>query len=192
MVLHPPEAIDAATLAFCASISPAEPLYVPVRPVEHGKRAYCFRNSVIEAQRSGGDAVFGWAIWRWPGRWFEAEHHAVLRSPEGELVDVTPQEGDPPRVLFLPDEAKIYDPRTFRPNIMAADDNPTAAEYIDLVRVRGAITRQYWRPCVDHLKLFSAEDRARLIPIEARMGELLAAMDQAAPTSSNPGTSPQL
>lgn len=178
MILHPPETIDAATLAFCASIAPAEPLYVPVRPAPHGKRAYCFRNSVIEAQRSGGEAVYGWAVWRWPGRWFEAEHHAIWRSPEGELIDVTPQQGDPPRILFLPDEAAIYDPRTFRTNVMAPDgDNPLAREYIDLVRRRGEITRSYWRPCLDWLKLFSAGDQARLVPIDARMGELLAAME---------------
>jgi len=177
MILGPPEQLDSATLAFCATLSPEPPVYVPVRPAPASKVAYCFDNSVAYAREHGGEAVYGWAIWHWPGRWFEAEHHAVWRSPEGDLLDVTPQAGDPPRVLFVPDPSAPYDPTTFRPNIMAPDGHEDLVrEYIALVAQRGAITRSYWEPGMDVLPLFSAEDQRRLDPIDARMAELRAMM----------------
>lgn len=177
MILGPPEQIDAATLAFCATLSPITPVYVPVRPVPEAKWIHCFENSERQAARAGGDAIYGWAVWHWPGRWFEAEHHAVWRSRDGALVDVTPQTGEPERVLFVEDPTAPYDPSTFRRNRMAPDGgNAWAREYIALVDERAAITRLYWSPGTLVLPLFSEEDRARLAPIDARMAELLAQM----------------
>ena len=177
MILGPPEQLDSATLAFCATISPETPLYVPVQPAPAAKPAYCFENSETYAEANGGAAVYGWAIWRWPGRWFEAEHHAVWRSPAGDLLDVTPQAGDPVRILFLPDPSAPYDPTTFRPNIMAPDGHAELVrEYIALVAQRGAITRTYWQPGMDVLPLFSPEDQARIAPLDARMAEIRAAI----------------
>lgn len=177
LILGPPAEIDAATLAFCATISPETPVYVPVHPAAAAKPAYCFDNSVAQARAAGGEAAYGWAIWRWPGVWFEAEHHAVWRTPARDLIDVTPQTGEPPRILFLPDPEAIYDPSTYRRNVMAADaGNQAARDYIELVARRGDITGAYWRPGMDVLPLFSPEDRARLAPIDARMAELRAAM----------------
>ncbi len=177
MILHPPQPIDAATRAFCAAISPAEPLYVPVAPAPASKVAYCFDNSVAQAEAQGGSAVYGWAIWRWPARWFEAEHHAVWRSPAGALIDVTPHEGDPPRILFLPDESAPYDPATFRRNRMSPEPgNELARAYIALVAERADITDRYWEPGMDVLPLFTDEDQRRIGAIDARMAELREAM----------------
>jgi hypothetical protein len=177
MILGPPEQIDSATRAFCETISREVPLYVRVEPAAGAKPAYCFDNSAAQALRHGGEAVYGWAIWRWPGRWFEAEHHAVWRRPNGDLLDITPQAGDPSRVLFLPDPSAPYDPATFRPNIMAPDGHEALVrEYIALVAKRGEITRPYWEPGMDVLPLFTPEDQRRLDPIDARMAELRAAI----------------
>ncbi len=177
MILGPPAQIDEATLAFCATISAEAPRYVPVKPVPWGKLAYCFDTSVETARQRGGSAAYGWAIWRWPGRWFEAEHHAVWRKPDGSLLDVTPQTGEPERILFLPDDDAVYDPATFRRNVMAPDaGNPLARDYIALVAARGDITARYWSPGVDVLPLFSPEDQRRLDPIDARIAGLIEAM----------------
>ena len=177
MILGPPEQIDAATRAFCASIAAATPVYVPVAPAAAAKVAYCFDNSVAQAEAQGGSAVYGWAIWRWPGRWFEAEHHAVWRTPAGDLIDVTPQAGDPPRILFLPHETAPYDPTTFRRNIMAPEaGNALARDYIALVAERADITDRYWEPGMDVLPLFTPEDQRRIGAIDARMAELREAM----------------
>lgn len=177
MILGPPARIDAATLAFCATLSSIPPLYVPVRPVPEAKWIHCFDNSAGQAARAGGTAVYGWAVWHWPGRWFEAEHHAVWRSAEGELVDVTPQTGEPERVLFVEDPTAPYDPSSFRANVMGADaNNALAREYIELVQQRAAITRPYWTPGTLVLPLFSEADQARIAPIDARMDDLLSRM----------------
>ena len=177
VILGPPERIDAETRAFCAAISPHAPVYVPVAPAAHSRVAYCFDNSVAQAAAQGGEAAYGWAIWRWPGRWFEAEHHAVWRRPDGSLLDVTPQLGDPPRILFLPDPDKVYDPATYRRNVMAPDaGNPLAARYIELVGQRSDVTDRYWYPGVEILPLFSPEDQARIAALDARMNALRAEM----------------
>lgn len=177
MILDPPSEIDQATLDFCATISASAPLYVPVHPAPGAKAQYCFDNSVAEAKRHGGSAAYGWAIWHWPGRWFEAEHHAVWRTPAGDLLDVTPQLGDPRRILFLPDPDAVYDPTRFRRNVMMAEPQcPAAREYIALVAARSDITDRYWEPGMDVLPLFSAEDQRRLDPIDARMAALRAEM----------------
>ena len=177
MILGPPDQIDAAVLAFCARLSSNSPVYVSVRPAPEAKWIHCFDNSVAQASLHGGEAAYGWAVWHWPGRWFEAEHHAVWRSPTGELIDVTPQTGNPERVLFVADPTAIYDPATFRRNVMGADaGNPLAAEYIDLVRRRADITDLYWTPGTLVLPLFSDADQKRIAPIDARMGALLTAM----------------
>jgi hypothetical protein len=77
--------------------------------------------------------------------------------------------------LFLHDPSAPYDPTTFRPNIMAPDGHAELVrEYIALVAQRGAITRTYWQPGMDVLPLFSAEDQARIAPLDARMAELRA------------------
>lgn len=177
MILGPPDQIDAATLAFCGTLSPMPPVYVPVRPAPWARWIHCFDNSVAQAAHAGGEAVYGWAVWHWPGRWFEAEHHAVWRSPDGELVDVTPQTGEPARVLFVEDPTAPYDPASFRRNVMAPDaGNAHAREYIELVAARGDITDPYWTPGTVVLPLFSEGDQARIAPIDARMAELLARM----------------
>ena len=131
---------------------------------------------MAQAAAEGGEAAYGWAIWRWPGRWFEAEHHAVWQTPAGDLVDVTPQAGDPPHTLFLPDAHAVYDPTTFRHNIMAPDGHPLARDYIALVAARSEITDRYWEPDLDELPLFTEEDQRRLEPIDARMAALRSEM----------------
>lgn len=169
--------IDAAVLAFCAHISRHAPVYVPLVPEPDARPAYCFDNSVRQASLHGGAALYGWAIWHWPGRWFEAEHHAVWQRPDGELLDVTPQPGAPEQILFLPDPEKVFDPERYRRNIMAPDgDNAVAAEYIALVGQRTDITDRYWYPGVEVLPLFSPEDQARIAPIDARMATLRASL----------------
>ena len=173
MILGPPAEIDERVLGFCSAISPHQPLYVPVEPAPGARVAYCFDNSVKRAEQLGGEAVYGWAIWHWPNVWFEAEHHAVWRRPSGELLDVTPQAGSPERILFVPDPSAPYDPTTFRRNIMAPEaGNPLAAEYIGLVARRAEIVERYWYPGLEEWPLFSAQDRQRLEPLDARMAEL--------------------
>jgi hypothetical protein len=173
-----PATIDDATRAFCATIAPGEPVFVDVEPGPEARVAYCFDNAAAAAAAGGGEVVHGWIIWRWPGRWFEAEHHAVWRTPDGSLRDVTPMLYGQRRILFLPDEGAVFDPANYRPNRLAAESgNVTAAEYVTLAAERAAIMNAYGEPGLDDYPI-TPEDRARLAEIEPRWTALYAELLQ--------------
>ncbi|MFL9841637.1 hypothetical protein ABS767_11740 [Sphingomonas sp. ST-64] len=162
-----PESIDAAALAFCATIAPGMPEYVDVVPGEGAQIAYCFSNAAEAVRRHGGSVAYGWIIWRWPGRYFEAEHHAVCRRSDGTLHDVTPMLYGQTRILFLSDPGAVFDPTRFRPNrLMAEAGNPVAAEYVALSIERADILNAYGEPGVDHT--ITPQDQARLDAINPR------------------------
>jgi hypothetical protein len=172
-----PMAIDEAVLAFCATIAPGAPEYVEVVPGEGAGIAYCFDNAAAQVARAGGSIAYGWAIWRWPGRYFEAEHHGIWRSPEGVLRDVTPMLYGQTRILFLGDPGAVFDPARYRPNILGAEaGNAAAADYVALANARSAILNRYGEPGVTHA--ITAEDQTELDAITPRWMALYAEMGQ--------------
>ena len=61
-------------------------------------------------ERDAGESVFGWAVFAFPGAYWEAQHHAVWRSPAGDLLDVTPPVyADLKTTLFVSDDAADVD-----------------------------------------------------------------------------------
>lgn len=168
-----PVAVDAAVRAFCASIAPGEPVFVDVVPGEGARVAYCFSNAREAAARGGGSVEYGWIIWHWPGRFFEAEHHAVWRRPDGALIDVTPMLYGQQRILFLADPSAVFDPPNYRANRLQAEaGNADAAAYVALSRERADILNAYGEPGVDHA--ITPEDQARLDAITPRWTALYA------------------
>ena len=142
--------------------------------------SFAGRGSDVAAQvaRAGGSIAYGWAIWRWPGRYFEAEHHGIWRSPEGKLRDVTPMLYGQTRILFLSDPGAVFDPERYRPNILGAEaGNAVAAEYVTLARERAAILNAYGEPGVDTHPITVA-DRARLDAIAPRWMGLYAELER--------------
>ena len=176
LILGPPEHIDVATLAFCATIAPAPPRYVRVEPHAEARRSYCFDNTATWVARHGGSVAYGWAVWRWPGRYFEAEHHGIWRAPDGTLIDVSPQLDPGGRILFVPDDDAVFDPAAWRRNVMGAEDgNAAAAEYIALADQRDDIIAAY-KPVDWEMPLLSPEDTARVSSLDLRLAELLGEM----------------
>ncbi|NYT42879.1 hypothetical protein HZY97_19050 [Sphingomonas sp. R-74633] len=171
-----PAAIDAAVLAFCATVAPGLPEYVDVTPGEGARIAYCFDNAAAQVAQYGGEIAWGWAIWRWPGRYFEAEHHGIWRDPQGRLHDVTPMLYGQTRILFLSDPTAVFDPERYRTNILGAEPgNAAAAEYVALANARAAILNAYGEPGVEHA--ITPEDQARLDAITPRWMALHAALE---------------
>jgi hypothetical protein len=68
----------------------------------------CFEIVPDYISKHGGEQVIGWSIWEWPEVFIEAEFHAVVRQPDGTLLDITPKVFPMPRILFLPDSARAY------------------------------------------------------------------------------------
>jgi hypothetical protein len=90
-------------------LAPAHrPMFVKVASEHDAAQGECFYNVGAKVARSGGEILYGWAIWEWPNVFVEAEHHAVWNNGD-ELLDVTPPLGGEHRVLFLPDPARAYD-----------------------------------------------------------------------------------
>lgn len=113
-VLSAPSAITGNVIRFCSSISPEQPVYVPVKPAPGAKPSFCFDNVAMQIKQRGGSVVYGWAIWHWPGMYFEAEHHGVCRNRAGKLLDVSPAVDGGDAILFLPDPTAIYTTGAFR------------------------------------------------------------------------------
>jgi hypothetical protein len=125
----------------------------------------------------GGEIAWGWAIWRWPGRYFEAEHHGIWRSPEGRLHDVTPMLYGQSRILFLSDPQAVFNPACYRPNILGAEaGNKVAVDYIALADARAAILNAYGEPGVEHA--ITPEDQVRLDAITPRWMALYAELER--------------
>jgi hypothetical protein len=97
-----------AVLRFCQGISKSDLISVSFRPVIGKPANECFSIVPEYIEKYGGSQVIGWAIWEWPGVLLEAEFHCVWKSPNGELIDISPKDlvgiSD---ISFLPDlEAK--------------------------------------------------------------------------------------
>lgn len=169
-----PKRITPELLSFCATISRETPVFIRSTPAADAEPAWCFDNVMRTIARAGGERVFGWAIWHIPGLYFEAEHHGVWRSPEGELVDVSPQLGNATQILFLPDPGAVYDPTNFRPNIIAdAGGDAIASEFVSMAARRIAIQHSY-RTDEHFAPDYSEQDQRELDRIQVRLDEILA------------------
>ena len=79
---------------FCTQLrSQQEPFQVPLcertMPIEN-----CYWNVLAHVQQYGGAILFGWMLKHWPGLYLSAEHHAVWRRNDGEILDVTERRPD--------------------------------------------------------------------------------------------------
>lgn len=118
-------------------------LTMKIVPQEGAEPLDCFGNVRRAADQHGGEIVFGWTIWEWPGVYIEAEHHAVWRKPDGELADITPaQDGEETRV-FVADPEATYDFENEgerRDNIRKAlSKDPNIAEFFRYSELRNQL-----------------------------------------------------
>ena len=99
-----PSELSESILNFCRELDPTQiPVFLSIQPDQKAIKAECFSNVREHIKRHGGSMQLGWIIWETAGIMLEANFHAVWRSSEGELLDVTPQVDDEIRILFLPD-----------------------------------------------------------------------------------------
>lgn len=104
-----PSKDDPQVLSLCESICPGvAPFYVPVQKWSQSVLYQCFPNAERKAKASGGRAIYGWSIWRYPKIHIEAQFHAIWQSPAGKFVDVTPEELGLSQILFLRDDTRTY------------------------------------------------------------------------------------
>jgi len=84
-----------------------EPKIVPVKVEKDALLQSCFGNVERKIARDGGSIIYGWIVWK-SNILCEGEFHAVWKSPDGQLIDVTPQEKIYDKVMFIPEPKKKY------------------------------------------------------------------------------------
>lgn len=132
-----PTIISDQIMAACRSICDGSPTFIDCMPAPHSRPSFCFSNVAEQVKAHGGSITYGWVIWRIAGLYIEAEHHGVWCTDEGQLVDISPQFGSPPRILFLADASAVFDPNKLRQNRFFPDgDTPITIEFSTLAQRR--------------------------------------------------------
>lgn len=91
---------------------------------------YCHFNVWLQARHAGGEPQPGWVLAQDKQKSFaEAIFHAVWRTPERKLVDVTPRKDHEKRVLFVPDRTRSI--------VLTSFKGTPAIHTFDNVRVLG-------------------------------------------------------
>lgn len=108
----------------------------------------CYWNVDTMIRRHGGSVVHGWDVSIWRKSHISAMHHAIWKSPEGELFDVT--ETDPTtktktHSTFVSDDSILIDlqraPRV--PNrLFPITNNARTRDYMETLRALQAIDKQ--------------------------------------------------
>ena len=84
------------------------PVRLPLVRLAHARPLDCFESVRRHRRANGGEALHGWQIWQWDGLFIEAEFHAVWRSGDGRLVDITPKRAPVKESLFVPDAVRTF------------------------------------------------------------------------------------
>ncbi|WP_345885208.1 hypothetical protein [Shewanella algae] len=93
---------------FCKMLSAIPPCMVKVSVVKSSEEMDCFNIVEQHVKSHGGEQLFGWAVWEWPKVMIEGEFHSVWKSPEGEIIDLTPRPIEIEKSLFVHDPKKLY------------------------------------------------------------------------------------
>jgi hypothetical protein len=81
--------------------------------VDFGPTGRCYWNCDDYVAKHGGKVIHGWQIIGWPLVWVSLFHHAVVRKPNGQLIDVTKPEWEHTgATAFVPDQS-ITPPRDY-------------------------------------------------------------------------------
>lgn len=125
-------------------------------------------------QEQGGQHINGWAIWQWASILVEAEAHSVWRSPEGELVDITPHDNGERAILFLHDADMAYSGQSIGNVRLAITGSPLAAELVNLGNKIDAVMCSY----APGTEIPLSELRRRLLPLKEQREAIVGMLNQ--------------
>jgi hypothetical protein len=132
-MLSTPSRITADIRRLCHRIGGVHlPVFVSVKARNDSNLSDCFMDVQKQVDEHGGTVQHGWTIWEWPGIFAEGEFHAVWRSPEGELIDVSSKGHGETTILFAADPKRIFKERRV-PNVrFAISRDPRVKELFGL------------------------------------------------------------
>lgn len=167
-----PQRITDNIVAACRTICDGLPRYIDSRPFADSRPSFCFANVAEQINRLGGRITYGWAIWQVPGLYLEAEHHGVWQQNADTLIDVSPQFNSPSQILFLADQAAVFDPDRLRQNRFFPDgESAIAIEFARLAQQRVDILNKFRNAESTNVVLPAAE-QATTDSILTRLNEL--------------------
>lgn len=108
------------------------PQLIPHSPIDGYSLHECHSNVSKHVSMHGGKEIVGWVIWNNLNLFLEAEQHAVWENPQGQLIDITPDECNFDTHLFIPDSRVSFAGYSSDNLRFSLSDNPLVAEYISL------------------------------------------------------------
>jgi hypothetical protein len=141
-----PSDITPEILTFCRQLDPARaPLWVPVRPTPGAVEAHDLTALKSHIASHGGRVQYGWTLWEHAGWFLEAEFHPLWSSPQGELIEISPERAAAglTRVLFLPAGTRSFQGEDIPNRFYALSTSPDVvsvvqhAEYLATLRSEG-------------------------------------------------------
>jgi len=128
-----PAVVTPEILAACRQISPNYiPCFLDVTPLPDCEVCRCYGNADKYVIRYGGKRVEGWDVFTgWEGRYAVFYHHAIWQKPDGTYVDLTPNDGEEDRILFLPHGRRHLEGRAVPRRFVAIS---TDQETLDLLK----------------------------------------------------------
>jgi hypothetical protein len=119
----------------------------------------CFPNVERQVKNHGGSCIFGWQIWK-TSLLIEAEFHAVWKSPEGLIYDITPKAQPVQKILFVSDPNKKYEGKQVNNIRVNITKNPIVDEMIEVYNAVFRIENQGARAFQHQLSLQGKEAAA--------------------------------
>lgn len=162
----------------------SQPVYVENRPNDSALVRDCFQNVAKQVAISGGESVTGWAIREFPNWFIEAEFHAVWRSPDGELLDLTPMAHPTARILFLHDPVRTYQGKQINNVRKALTRDADIAVYLKTFDDMFGLLNQGDRASVVGELILEGQDAIEFRRLEASQAEAWAEMSQRLPAIS--------
>ncbi|MEI2395168.1 hypothetical protein [Paenibacillus phytohabitans] len=108
-----------------------DPIFIPVVTECYAVVSECFPNVERKIKRDGGSIIYGWQVWS-TNLICEAEFHAVWKSIDGELVDITPKNPPVDNILFVQDDSIVYKGAQIDNIRINKTDNPLVNDFIDI------------------------------------------------------------
>ena len=158
---------------FCCEIfADGEPVYLDVILSEQGIAPDCFMNVEKQLLKAGGSIQYGWRIWEWSNTLIEAEFHAVWRTPDNTLVDITPAPKDFRRILFLPDSSRVYEGQQIDNIRKSLYKHKLVDEFIQLWKEQFEIYNKGERASMHGEMSVRGAEARRLLTIKRRIAEI--------------------
>ena len=134
-----PKSITPQIDEFCKSISSLDPQFIDVSPTPQSRINDCFNNVKYYVEKVGGKQISGWAIWQRANILLHAEAHSIWESPKGEMIDITPHQGNDEKIFFLIDTSIQYQGNPIPSIYKPLTNSPLAKEFIELLNTKNHI-----------------------------------------------------